>query len=71
MRVRLAALLALGAVLIPLVAAAQPPGKIPRIGVLASIRSPAIEDFERGLKELGYVEGQNSGSDAEVGLLRG
>ena len=58
-RVRLAALLTLGAVLIPLVAFAQQPGKVPRIGVLASIRSPAIEGFERGLKELGYVEGKN------------
>jgi len=59
MRVRLAALLALGAVLIPLVAVAQPPGEIPRIGVLANIRSPGTEGFERGLKELGYIEGKN------------
>ena len=33
--------------------------KIPRIGFLANIRSPATEAFERGLRELGYVEGKN------------
>ena len=38
---------------------AQQAGKVPRIGVLANIRSPATEGFEQGLKELGYVEGKN------------
>jgi putative ABC transport system substrate-binding protein len=33
--------------------------KVPRIGVLANVRSPATEGFERGLRELGYVEGKN------------
>lgn len=52
-------LVAVGALLAPIVADAQPSVKIPRVGVLASIRSPAIEGFERGLKELGYIEGKN------------
>src|SRR5262252_6388222 len=39
--------------------AQQPAGKIPRIGFLANVRSPATEAFERGLRELGYVEGKN------------
>lgn len=52
-------LVALGVLVAPLAANAQQPGKIPRIGILASIRSPATEGFERGLRELGYVEGKN------------
>jgi len=43
----------------PLAAEAQQAGRVPRIGVLANIRSPATEGFERGLKELGYIEGKN------------
>jgi len=43
----------------PLVAEAQPAGRIPRIGFLANVRSPATEGFEQGLRELGYVEGKN------------
>src|SRR2546426_4268246 len=44
---------------------AQGPAKLPRIGFLAS-RSPSsfsseTEAFRRGLRELGYVEGQNIG----------
>ncbi len=58
-RIGLVVTLALGVLAAPLAAEAQQAGKIPRIGVLASIRSPAIEGFERGLKELGYVEGKN------------
>ncbi len=52
-------LAALSILLSPLAGDAQQPGKIPRIGVLANIRSPGTEGFERGLKELGYVEGKN------------
>ncbi|MBI3030395.1 MAG: hypothetical protein HYY64_12855 [Candidatus Rokubacteria bacterium] len=52
-------LVALSILLSPLAADAQQPAKIPRIGVLASIRSPATEGFERGLREFGYVEGKN------------
>ncbi len=60
---RLAA--ALGLVLAAsLAAAAQPAGKIPRIGVLSLVSPtssagvPAIEAFRSSLRELGYVEGR-------------
>jgi putative ABC transport system substrate-binding protein len=45
----------------PLAAAAQPAGKVPRIGVVApgGVHDPDIEAFRQGLRELGYVEGQN------------
>ena len=47
----------------PLAAEAQPPSKVPRIGFLAT-NSPAeypdlLEAFRQGLRDLGYVEGQN------------
>ena len=57
--------LALGALLFVLCssAAAQQPKKISRIGFLASGSSvtdaPRIEAFHQGLRDLGYVEGQN------------
>jgi putative tryptophan/tyrosine transport system substrate-binding protein len=40
---------------------AQQPGKIPRIGFLRGPDYPSVylEAFRRGLRELGYVEGQN------------
>jgi hypothetical protein len=42
---------------------AQQPTKVPRIGYLAagalSAQSARIEAFQRGLRELGYVEGKN------------
>ncbi len=48
----------------PLAADAQQPAKVPRIGVLLlgtspATVSPAIEAFRQGLRDLGYVEGQN------------
>jgi putative ABC transport system substrate-binding protein len=43
----------------PFIAEAQPPGTVPRVGVLANVRSPATEAFQKGLRELGYIEGQN------------
>ena len=47
----------------PLAAEAQPAGKVPRIGWLRIGRpgsSPwELEGFQRGLRELGYVEGQS------------
>jgi putative tryptophan/tyrosine transport system substrate-binding protein len=43
----------------PLAADAQLAKKVPRVGFLANVRSPATEAFERGLRELGYVEGKN------------
>jgi putative ABC transport system substrate-binding protein len=47
----------------PLAAHAQPPPKIPRIGYLGPV-SPTegaflLQSFRQGLRELGYVEGQN------------
>jgi putative ABC transport system substrate-binding protein len=50
--------LAGGLLAAPLAAGAQQT-KVSRIGVLANVRSPAIEGFERGLRELGYVETRN------------
>jgi putative tryptophan/tyrosine transport system substrate-binding protein len=46
-------------------AAAQPAGKVPRIGYLSPgfatdpMRARFLEAFRQGLRELGYVEGQN------------
>jgi putative ABC transport system substrate-binding protein len=38
----------------------QQPAKVPRIGYLAGIESPArVAAFRQGLRELGYVEGKN------------
>jgi putative ABC transport system substrate-binding protein len=51
-----------------LAAEAQPTGKLPRIGVLSSGRStsPVLEAFRQGLRELGWVEGQNIVIDYRV-----
>src|SRR4051812_10088118 len=46
----------------PLAARAQPPGKIPRLGVLLYSNpqaDPQIESFRRGLRDLGYIDGQD------------
>src|SRR6266446_1671741 len=46
----------------PLAAAAQPPAKVARIGILspaAAASTPLSEAIRQGLHELGYVEGQN------------
>jgi putative tryptophan/tyrosine transport system substrate-binding protein len=43
----------------PVAAEAQQAGQVPRVGFLANTRSPGTEAFQRGLRELGYVEGQN------------
>ena len=43
-------------------AAQQPSGKIPRVGILMpgySERTPSIDAFREGLRDLGYVEGRN------------
>jgi putative ABC transport system substrate-binding protein len=46
----------------PLATEAQPPVKVPRIGVLATGSLPGtlarFEPFQQGLRDLGYVEGQ-------------
>jgi putative ABC transport system substrate-binding protein len=43
--------------LLPGVASAQPGGKVPRIGYL-TLYPGVNDDFRRGLRDLGYVEGQ-------------
>jgi putative ABC transport system substrate-binding protein len=61
MRLRLAIGLLL-ACIAPLAAEAQPAGKVPRVGVLANgsaATSPPVDAFRRGLRDFGYVEGQN------------
>jgi putative ABC transport system substrate-binding protein len=56
--------LTLAILIVPLAADAQPVGKVSRIGLLTSgPASPAstlaLEAFRAGLRDLGYVEGQN------------
>jgi putative ABC transport system substrate-binding protein len=54
-------LLALSVLVVPRTSTAQPPGKVFRIGWLtfgSSARSD-LDGLRRGLRELGYVEGQN------------
>ena len=46
-----------GAAAWPLAARAQQPGKIPRIGIIDD--SLHWNAFRRGLRDLGYLEGQN------------
>src|SRR6266566_578336 len=60
-RIGLAVILTVGLVVVPRAAAAQPP-RSPRIGVLsngnATASNPQQEAFRRGLRELGWIEGQ-------------
>jgi ABC-type uncharacterized transport system substrate-binding protein len=50
-----------GALAAPLVAEAQQPTKVPRVGVLSerSPTDPLVTAFRQGLRDLGYTEGQN------------
>ena len=54
-------ILVLGILVAPLAAHAQQPSKVPRIGVLweRTPTDPFIAAFRQGLRELGYIEGQN------------
>jgi putative tryptophan/tyrosine transport system substrate-binding protein len=54
-------MLTLSLLMTPLAAHAQPPAKVPRVGVLAerSPTDPFITAFRQGLRELGYTEGQS------------
>jgi putative ABC transport system substrate-binding protein len=58
----LAVVLAISFVLAP-IATAQPTARIPRVGLLhpgvADQRAPAVVALQEGLRELGYVDGQN------------
>ncbi len=55
-------LVSLGLLAAALAAEAQPAGKIPRIGVLASgpppAEHPCVQALRQGLADLGYVEGR-------------
>jgi len=52
--------LTLGTVGAPLAAAAQQPQKVPQVGILSAFSASAREEaFRHGLRDLGYVEGQN------------
>jgi len=59
--IRLAVILSL--ILAPLAAGAQQAAKVPRIGFLSAatsgVSSPVLDAFRQGLRELGWVEGQN------------
>lgn len=61
--IRLAVVLILGLSLAPLAVEAQPAGKVYRIGILSPVTAassaPFVEAFQQGLRDLGYVEGQN------------
>ena len=62
-RIGLAVVLALSVGLAPLTAEAQPPGKVWPIGMLETtapaLNTANLDAFRQGLRELGYVEGQN------------
>jgi putative tryptophan/tyrosine transport system substrate-binding protein len=55
----------------PLAANAQQAGKVYRIGFLRAGEPPRfwIEEFRQGLRELGYVEGQNLRIEFRIGTL--
>jgi putative ABC transport system substrate-binding protein len=59
--IRLLVILALGLLVAPLGAEAQPTGKTARIGYLTPVpgRNPIEEAFEQALHELGWTRGQN------------
>jgi putative ABC transport system substrate-binding protein len=62
-RLRLLLMLALAMPLVPIAAMAQPRGHIPQLGVLDPTPqqrpAPCLPAFQQGLRDLGYVEGQN------------
>jgi putative tryptophan/tyrosine transport system substrate-binding protein len=61
--IRLLITLALGLLVAPRAADAQPPGKLPRVGILTAVTAPTAELchalLRQRLRELGYVEGQH------------
>src|SRR5262245_14542586 len=62
-RIGFAVVLTLSLTLAPIAAEAQAPAKIPRLGYLSPVSpeppTPFLEAFRQGLRELGYIEGQN------------
>jgi putative ABC transport system substrate-binding protein len=64
-------LLTLALLAVPLAGEAQPAAKMPRVGVLVSnsqsATSTQLEAFRQGLRERGYVEGQNIVIDYRYG----
>jgi putative ABC transport system substrate-binding protein len=58
-RAALVGIVASGILSAALAGDAQPPAKVRRIGFLAVQSSARVEAFWQGLRELGYVEGQN------------
>ena len=53
-------MIAAGALLaVPLIAGAQRPRKVHRIGLLSNNQDPHLDAFSRGLQDLGYIEGRN------------
>jgi putative ABC transport system substrate-binding protein len=57
--IALLVLCTLGILLMPVTSDAQQTGQIPRIGVLGDAPSSFWDVFRQGLREIGYVEGQN------------
>jgi putative tryptophan/tyrosine transport system substrate-binding protein len=62
---------AFGLLAAPLAAKGQPVGKVYRIGLLRAGEPPKfwIDEFREGLRELGYVEGQNLVIEFRIGPL--
>jgi putative ABC transport system substrate-binding protein len=59
-RIGLALMLTVSFIVAPLAAGAQQRAKVPRIGILSSDAASTREEaFRQGLRDLGYVEGQN------------
>src|SRR6266481_7602541 len=59
----LSILVAVAVLAVRVLAEAQQPKKVPRIGFLATVSpstiSSRVDSFRQGLRELGYVEGKN------------
>ena len=60
--IALGVVVTLAALVVPVAACAQPPRRIARVGVLSAGSAPdaRVDEFRHGLRELGYIEGQNA-----------